>query len=102
MTWQNCRPFEAILNVLHRKTLNHLKSFQAGLNHGRLGGLSFTGADGCPLSYIIRDDTEITEDDYDLMEGQMKRIYDAPCRVTTMNEITSKCFKSYEPYLLGA
>ena len=37
-----------------------------------------TGADGCPLSYIIRDDNEITDEEYNLMEGQMKRIYDAP------------------------
>ena len=37
-----------------------------------------TGADGCPLSYIIRDDDEITDDEYALMEGQMKQIYDAP------------------------
>ena len=36
------------------------------------------GTDGCPLSYVIRNDDEITEDEYELMEGQMKRIYDAP------------------------
>eukprot|EP00590_Aulacoseira_subarctica_P011644 CAMPEP_0172424146 /NCGR_PEP_ID=MMETSP1064-20121228/21716_1 /TAXON_ID=202472 /ORGANISM="Aulacoseira subarctica , Strain CCAP 1002/5" /LENGTH=1711 /DNA_ID=CAMNT_0013165931 /DNA_START=811 /DNA_END=5943 /DNA_ORIENTATION=- len=37
-----------------------------------------SGADGCPLSYVIRDDDDITADEYALLEGQMKKVYDQP------------------------
>jgi hypothetical protein len=38
-----------------------------------------TGSSGdTPLVYITRDDDEITEDEYNELEGPMKKVYDAP------------------------
>jgi hypothetical protein len=31
-----------------------------------------------PLLYVIRDDDDITTEEYELLEGQMKKVYDAP------------------------
>ena len=35
------------------------------------------GSNDIPLSYVVRDDEEITQEDYEAMEGTMKQIYDA-------------------------
>ena len=34
--------------------------------------------DETPILYVIRDDEDITPAEYDLLEGQMKKVYDAP------------------------
>ena len=60
-----------------------------------------TGADGCPLSYIIRDDNEITDEEYNLMEGQMKRIYDAPLQGDYYERDNFQVFQKLRALLTG-
>eukprot|EP00590_Aulacoseira_subarctica_P008036 CAMPEP_0172430552 /NCGR_PEP_ID=MMETSP1064-20121228/54927_1 /TAXON_ID=202472 /ORGANISM="Aulacoseira subarctica , Strain CCAP 1002/5" /LENGTH=241 /DNA_ID=CAMNT_0013176685 /DNA_START=3 /DNA_END=725 /DNA_ORIENTATION=- len=59
------------------------------------------GADGVPLSYIIRDDDEITEDEYALMEGQMRRIYDAPLQGDYYERDNFQVFQKLRSLLTG-
>ena len=60
-----------------------------------------TGADGCLLSYVIRDDDEITEEEYALMEGQMKRIYDAPLQGDYYERDNFQVFQKLRALLTG-
>jgi hypothetical protein len=59
------------------------------------------GADGCPLSYIIRDDDDITQDEYELLEGQMKRIYDAPLQGDYYERDNFQVFQKLRALLTG-
>ena len=43
-----------------------------------LAQLLGSNPDETPLSYVIRDDDDITPEELDILEGQMKKIYEAP------------------------
>mmetsp|Transcript_11237 Transcript_11237/g.16169 ORF Transcript_11237/g.16169 Transcript_11237/m.16169 type:complete len:351 (+) Transcript_11237:725-1777(+) len=43
-----------------------------------LAQIAGSNPDETPLLYVIRDDEALTPEEYDLLEGQMKKIYDAP------------------------
>jgi hypothetical protein len=59
------------------------------------------GAVGCPLSYIIRDDDEITDEEYASMEGQMKQIYDAPLQGDYYERDNFQVFQKLRSLLTG-
>lgn len=60
-----------------------------------------SGTDGCPLSYIIRDDDEINEEEYAQMEGQMKKIYDQPLQGDYFDRDNFQVFQKLRAMVTG-
>ena len=60
------------------------------------------GDNGTPLSYIIRDDDDMTEDQLDELEGPAKEIYEAPLQGTYFERDNYQVFQHLRTQIVGS
>jgi len=60
------------------------------------------GSNDIPLSYVLRDDDEISDDDYAEMEGTMKQIYDADLQGIYFDRDNYQVYQKLKSQLIGS